>query len=153
MFKKVLKAVVLVITCIFTLTACNSLVSYYDRIDTVIKMSEDMLELYSDNIVSVGESINCDNISDYCSEEDELYKLLNSDNEYGNYSVVMVDEDKVLVRTDVIFYSVEGFLVNLGTDEISDTYNVPERLNYDNDKIDLVKTDQYDNVYTFRAGL
>ena len=153
MFKKVLKAAVLVITCIFTLTACNSLVSYYDRIDTVIKMSEDMLELYSDNIVSVGESINCDNISDYCSEEDELYKLLNSDNEYGNYSVVMVDEDKVLVRTDVIFHSVEGFLVNLGTDEIGDTYNVPERLNYDNDKIDLVKTDQYDNVYTFRAGL
>ena len=135
------------------LTACSSYVPYYDRIDAVIEMSEEMTELYNENIISVGEKISRKNVSDYCSKESKIYSYMNSDQEFQDYKIVMIDDDKALTITNTIFGSAEGFVVNLGTDSIGNTYEVPEQLGFDDNTIDLVKTDQYTNVYTFSAGV
>ncbi len=135
------------------LTSCGSYVSYYERIDAVIEMSEEMAELYNENIVSVGEKISRENVSDYCSDESVIYSHLNSDQEFQDYRIVMIDDDKVLTITSTIFGSAEGFVINLGTDSIGNTYEVPEQLDFDDNTIVLVKTDQYTNVYTFSAGV
>lgn len=135
------------------MTSCGGYVSYYERIDAVIEMSEEMTELYNKNIVSVGEKVSRKNVSDYCPEESKIYSYMNSDQEFQNYKIVMIDDDKVLTITSTIFGSAEGFVINLGTDYIGNTYEVPEQLDFDDNIIDLVKTDQYDNVYTFSAGV
>lgn len=153
MLKNILKKALPVAAGLLSLTACGSYVSYYDRIDAVIEMSEDVAKLYSDNIVSIGETIFNKNVSDYCSEESKLYNYLNSDDEYGNYHVAMIDDDKVLVITGTMFNSAEGFMVNMGDDPIGDTYTVPEQLQFDGNTIDLVKTEQYANVYTFHSNI
>jgi len=148
---KIFKSVAAAAACATIFTSCD-FISYYERIDTAIEMSEAVKELYTEGTIDIGDCIDSKNVSNYCNESDMLYQHLNSDKEFGKYTLAMIDIDKVLVCTDIVFHSVEGFIVNLGTEPLAETeYTVPESLGYDNNTITLLKIDQYENVLTYRA--
>ncbi len=154
MLKKIFITAVFTVFCMLSMTACTESLSYYEKLDTAINLSDKIMELYSENAVSIGDSITTDNVSDYCTEEDEMYKTLNSDNESHYYKVCVIAEDKTLVVTNVIFHSVEGYVVNFGENKLPENIEVPEQLGFDGNSISLIDVeDKYSNIYTFRAGL
>lgn len=139
--------------CLVFLTGCGGYVPYYERIDTVVTISNHIAELYSEEKITIGEIINNDNVSEYCEKDSELYKILNTDNEYQDYYATMINDNIVLVKTNISFNTVEGFLVTLSSEKVKETYKVSKKLGYDGNKITNVeKVDKYTNVYTYRAG-
>ncbi len=151
MIKRILSVLVLSVIFICPLTGCGEIVDYYDRIDTVIQMSEEIQALYTEGKISFSEKIDQNNVSQYCSEDDYLYEVLNRENEFGDYYIVLIDNNIALTRTNEIFGEVEGYIVNFNEHILSDTYKVPEELGFESNTINLITVDLYDNVYTFRA--
>lgn len=159
MLKKILISAVFTVFCLLSMTACTESLSYYEKLDTAIDLSDKIMELYSENAVSLGDSISSDNVADYCAEDEKMYSILNSDNESHDYKVYVIDDDKTLVATNVIFNAVEGYVVSFDDAKLPETIEVPENMGYDKNEITIISVDdvnvknKYSNVYAFRGSL
>lgn len=136
--------VVLLIFMIFS-TSCS------DNMPTISKLADFTLKQYTDGKIETGNVIYKANISDYSSDNSDIYNIYMSDNNF--YKTVMLDENIVLIQETVYFHSVKGYIVTYDNSELPTELTVPSALGYDADKIHISKRNGYDNIYIYDAGM
>lgn len=130
------KEYIFILFCMFmiSVSGCGRSSSETENVEEVYKIADSVYEQYSCGAVVVGE-------------------IVRGEEEKGYLYAVMLTEDVVLVATDNLLQSVEGYVVSYNKGEMAIYIKVPENLHYDGDRITLDAVDGYDNIYTFRAGL
>ena len=89
-------------------------------------------------------------IEELTDNDSELYKAIEEYDDVKQYKVYLLDNDMVLVVTDVIFQGVKGFVVS--DEELDGTLTVPG-LGFDGDRVSIINRIEDSNIYYFSAGL
>lgn len=118
---------------IFVTSGCGKASSEVNAIESIYEIAESVYEQYMGGEIAVGEEVR---------PEDGSYLY-----------AYMLTEDAVLIATDSLFQSVEGYIVNYSKDELAPCVTVSENLHYDGNQITLEAVEGYDNLYIFWAGI
>ena len=89
-------------------------------------------------------------IDELADKNGYLHKAFEKYSDVQQYKVYLLDDNAVLVVTDVIFQSVEGYVVS--DEELEHTLPVPN-LCFDADRIGIIDRIEGTNIYTCSAGL
>lgn len=100
--------------------------------------------------ISTDVSIDAERLLQLAGEYSDVYKaFINAD----FIDVFMLDNHTVMFISDVIFQSVRGYLVTDGLEITSYRIDVPHDFGFDGDNISVHKSEKYDNLYSWDAGL
>ena len=92
-------------------------------------------------------------IAVWCEDDSEFRGAINKYEEVQDYFAIVLDDNTVMIGTDVLFQSVKGYVV---TDQEFDQYqvlDVPSYLNYDGNTIRLQIIEDETGIYSYSAGL
>ena len=89
-------------------------------------------------------------IEELTDNDSELYKAIEEYDDVKQYKVYLLDNDMVLVVTDVIFQGVKGFVIS--DEELDGTLTAPG-LGFDGDRVSIINRIEDSNIYYFSAGL
>ncbi len=139
------RKIALILTTLIFLSSCS------DTIPTISKLADFTLKQYTEGKIETGDVIYRANISDYSSDNSDIYNIYMSDNNF--YKTVMLDENIVLIQETVYFHSAKGYIVTYDNSELPTELTVPPALGYDADKIQISEYNGYDNIYIYDAGI
>jgi len=151
--RKLKKKVVILIFAIcvsLLLSSCNYMMPNNKREEVMTEIAAVVNENYSSDDVETPYDISMTEIYELADKSSYLYKAINKYNDVQHYHVYLVEDDMVLIVTDVIFQKVEGYVVS--DEELEGTIIVPG-LGYDNSQIRIIDRLGKSNVYSFSAGL
>lgn len=151
--RKLKKKVVILIfaLCVsLLLSSCNYMMPNNKREEVMTEIAAVVNENYSSDEVETPYDISMTEIYELADKSSYLYKAINKYNDVQHYHVYLVEDDMVLIVTDVIFQKVEGYVVS--DEELEGTIIVPG-LGYDNSQIRIIDRLGKSNVYSFSAGL
>lgn len=132
------------------LSSCKYAVPEDKRVDVISEIAEIVNDNYSCEDVETPYQISMSDIDELADESGYLHKAFGKYSDVQQYKVFLLDNNAVLVVTDVIFQKVEGYVVS---DEVLEhTLPVPN-LGYDADRIGIVDRIEGTNIYTCSAGL
>ena len=143
----------IVIFVVFTgvlLSSCKYAVPEEKRIDVISEIAVIVNDNYSGEDVETPYWISMDEIDELADENSYLHKAVEKYDDVKGYHVYLLDNDMVLVVTDVIFQQVEGYVVS--DEELEGVLTVPG-LSFDSDSIYISSRIEDSNIYSFRAGL
>ena len=78
-----------------------------------------------------------------------MHRAIERYHDVQQYHVYLLDNDIVLISTDVVFQQVEGYVIS--DEELEGTLTVPG-LSFDGDRITIIDRIENSNIYSFRAG-
>lgn len=151
--RKLKKKVVILIfaLCVsLLLSSCNYMMPNNKREEVMTEIAAVVNENYSSDEVETPYDISMTEIYELADKSSYLHKAIDKYNDVQHYNVYLVEDDMVLIVTDVIFQKVEGYVVS--DEELEGTIIVPG-LGYDNSQIRIIDRLGKSNVYSFSAGL
>lgn len=148
--KKKVYIVILAICVSVLFSSCRYMMPN-DKRDTIIsEIAEIVNDNYSSGDVETPFQISMTEIDELADKNGYLHKAIEKYDDVQNYHVYLVEDDMVLIVTDVIFQKVEGYVVS--DEELEGTLTVAG-LGYDNSQISILDRIGNSNVYSFSAGL
>ena len=145
-----LSIVILVLyACVF-LSSCKYAVPEDKQVDVVSGIAEIVNDNYSSENVETPYWISIDEIDELADKDSYLHKAIEKYDDVKNYHIYLLDNETVLVVTDVIFQQVEGYVVS--EEELEGTLTVPG-LGFDSDRVSIFERIGDSNIYSFTAGL
>ncbi|MBR3340776.1 MAG: hypothetical protein IKG30_04060 [Clostridiales bacterium] len=148
--KKKANIVILVLFTCILLSSCRYMVPADKRVDVISDIAVIVNENYSSDDVETPYDISMTEIDELADKNSDLHKAIEKYDDVQHYHVYLIEDNKVLVVTDVIFQAVKGYVVS--DEELKGTLTVPG-LGYDNSQIGIVDRIGNSNVYSFSAGL
>lgn len=151
--RKLKKKVVILIfaLCVsLLLSSCNYMMPNNKREEVMTEIAAVVNENYSSDEVETPYDISMTEIDELADKSSYLHKAIKKYDDVQHYHVYLVEDDMVLIVTDVIFQKVEGYVVS--DEELEGTIIVPG-LGYDNSQIRIIDRLGKSNVYSFSAGL
>ena len=122
-----------------------------DKRDEVIsEIAAIVNDNYSSDDVEIPYDISITEIDELADKNSYLHKAIEKYDDVQHYHVYLVEDDMVIIVTDVVFQSVKGYVVS--DEELEGTLTVPG-LGYDNSQIGIIDRIGNSNVYSFSAGL
>ena len=147
--KKVVIAICALFTCVL-LSSCKDAIPEDKRVDVV----SDIAKIVSDNYTNQDEEtplmVNMSDIVELTDDNSDLGKSIEKYDDVKDYKIYLLDNNMVLIITDVIFQSVRGYVIS--DQEIEGTLSVPD-MGFDDDRISIINRVDDSNVFVFRAGL
>ena len=131
-------------------SSCRYSVPDNKRAEVVSEIAAIVNDNYSSDDVETPYDISMNEIDELADKSSYLHKAIGKYHDVQYYHVYLVEDDMVLVVTDVIFQKVEGYVVS--DKELEGTLTVPG-LGYDNSQITILDRIENSNVYSFSAGL
>ena len=132
------------------LSSCKFMMPLDKREEVMTEIAAIVNENYSSEEVETPYDIRMTEIYELSDKNSYLHKAIEKYDDVQHYHVYLVEDDMVLVVTDVIFQKVEGYVVS--DKELEGTLTVPG-LGYDNSQITILDRIENSNVYSFSAGL
>ena len=120
------------------------------RIDVISGIAAIVNDNYSSDDVETPYHISMTEIDDLADKTGYLHKAFGKYHDVQQYQVYLVEDDMIIIVTDVIFQKVEGFVVS--DEELEGTLTIPG-LDYDNSLITITDRNGDSNIYTFSAGV
>lgn len=123
------------------------------KINIVREMAAACLEKYDEGSLDIDSEVSVEQIAVWCEDDSEFRRAINKYEEVQDYFAIVLDDNTVMIQTDVLFQSVKGYVV---TDQEFDQYqvlDVPSYLNYDGDTIRLQIIEDETGIYSYSAGL
>ena len=148
--KKKANIVILVLFTCILLSSCRYMVPADKRVDVISDIAVIVNENYSSDDVETPYDISMTEIDELADKSSYLHKAIKKYDDVQHYHVYLVEDDMVLIVTDVIFQKVEGYVVS--DEELEGTLTVPG-LGYDNSMISIIDRVGDSNIYTFSAGM
>ena len=138
----------LIVSILFS--SCRYSVPDNKRVEVISEIAAVVNDNYSSDDVETPYDISLTEIDELADKNSYLHKAIGKYHAVQYYHVYLVEDDMVLVVTDVIFQKVEGYVVS--DKELEGTLTVPG-LGYDNSQITILDRIENSNVYSFSAGL
>ena len=132
------------------LSSCKFMMPLDKREEVMTEIAAIVNENYSSDDVETPYDIRMTEIYELSDKNSYLHKAIEKYDDVQHYNVYLVEDDMVIIVTDVIFQKVEGFVVS--DEELEGTIVVPG-LGYDNSQIGIIDRLGKSNVYSFSAGL
>lgn len=151
--RKLKKKVVILIfaLCVsLLLSSCNYMMPNNKREEVMTEIAAVVNENYSSDDVETPYDISMTEIDELADKSSYLHKAIKKYDDVQHYHVYLVEDDMVLIVTDVIFQKVEGYVVS---DEELEGTIIVHGLGYDNSQIRIIDRLGKSNVYSFSAGL
>ena len=131
-------------------SSCRYSVPDNKRVEVISEIAAIVNDNYSSDDVETPYDISMTEIDELADKSSYLHKAIKKYDDVQHYHVYLVEDDMVLIVTDVIFQKVEGYAVS---DEVLEgTLTVPG-LGYDNSMISIIDRVGDSNIYTFSAGM
>ena len=131
-------------------SSCRYRVPDEKRADVI----SDIAEIVNDNYTSENNEtplyISITEIDELTGKNSDLHRAIERYHDVQQYHVYLLDNDIVLISTDVVFQQVEGYVIS--DEELEGTLTVPG-LSFDGDRITIIDRIENSNIYSFRAGL
>ena len=131
-------------------SSCRYSVPDNKRAEVVSEIAAIVNDNYSSDDVETPYDISMTEIDELADKSSYLHKAIGKYHDVQYYHVYLVEDDMVLIVTDVIFQKVEGYVVS--DKELEGVLTVPG-LGYDNSMISIIDRVGDSNIYTFSAGL
>ena len=138
----------LIVSILFS--SCRYSVPDNKRVEVISEIAAIVNDNYSSDDVETLYDISMTEIDELADKSSYLHKAIKKYDDVQHYHVYLVEDDMVLIVTDVIFQKVEGYVVS--DKELEGTLTVPG-LGYDNSMISIIDRVGDSNIYTFSAGL
>ncbi|MBE7071138.1 MAG: hypothetical protein E7383_00070 [Ruminococcaceae bacterium] len=132
------------------LSSCNYMMPNNKREEVMTEIAAVVNENYSSDEVETPYDISMTEIDELADKSSYLHKAIKKYDDVQHYHVYLVEDDMVLIVTDVIFQKVEGYVVS---DEELEGTIIVHGLGYDNSQIRIIDRLGKSNVYSFSAGL
>ena len=132
------------------LSSCKYAVPESKRVDVISEISVIVKDNYTCEDVETPYQISMSDIDELADKKGYLHKAFEKYSDVQQYKVYLLDDNAVLVVTDVIFQSVEGYVVS--DEELEHTLPAPN-LGFDADRIGIIDRIEGTNIYTCSAGL
>ncbi|MBR3248073.1 MAG: hypothetical protein IKG03_06740 [Clostridiales bacterium] len=132
------------------LSSCRYMMPADKRVEVMSGIAEVVNDNYSSDDVETPYDISMTEIEELADKDSYLHKAIEKYDDVQHYHVYLIEDDKVLVVTDVIFQAVKGYVVS--DEELEGTLTIPG-LGYDNSQISILDRIGNSNVYSFSAGL
>ena len=132
------------------LSSCKFMMPLDKREEIMTEIAAIVNENYSSEDVETPYDISMTEIDELADKSSYLHKAIKKYDDVQHYHVYPVEDDMVLIVTDVIFQKVEGYVVS--DKELEGTLTVPG-LGYDNSMISIIDRVGDSNIYTFSAGM
>jgi len=132
------------------LSSCKYAVPEDRRVDVISEIAVIVNDNYSSEDVKTPYQISMNDIDELADKTGYLHKAFEKYDDVQQYKVFLLDNNTVLVVTDVIFQKVEGYVVS--DDVLEHTLPAPN-LGYDADRISIIDRIEGTNIYTCSAGL
>lgn len=145
----VLIVMVVLYSC-FILSSCRYEISEEKRIDVISDIAVIVNDNYTSEDVEPPFQISMTEIEELADNNSYLHKAIEKYHDVQQYKVYLLDNDMVLVVTDVIFQGVKGFVVS--DEKLEGTLTV-SGLGFDSDRIGIIERIEDSNIYRFSAGL
>ena len=131
-------------------SSCRYSVPDNKRAEVVSEIAAIVNDNYSSDDVETPYDISMTEIDELADKSSYLHKAIGKYHDVQYYHVYLVEDDMVLIVTDVIFQKVEGYVVS--DKELEGTLTIPG-LGYDNSQITILDRIENSNVYSFSAGM
>ena len=131
-------------------SSCRYSVPDNKRVEVISEIAAVVNDNYSSDDVETPYDISMTEIYELADKNSYLHKAIEKYDDVQHYHVYLVEDDMVLIVTDVIFQKVEGYVVS--DKELEGVLTVPG-LGYDNSMISIIDRVGDSNIYTFSAGL
>ena len=138
----------LIVSILFS--SCRYSVPDNKRVEVISEIAAVVNDNYSSDDVETPYDISLTEIDELADKNSYLHKAIVKYHDVQYYHVYLVEDDMVLVVTDVIFQKVEGYVVS--DKELEGTLTIPG-LGYDNSQITILDRIENSNVYYFSAGM
>ena len=148
--KKKVYIVIFVLSVCVLLSSCRYMVPENKRVEVVSEIAAIVNDNYSSDDVETPYDISMTEIDELADKNSYLHKAIEKYDDVQHYHVYLVEDDMVIIVTDVVFQSVKGYVVS--DEELEGTLTVPG-LGYDNSQIGIIDRIGNSNVYSFSAGL
>ena len=138
-----------VVTCIL-FSSCRYSVPDEKRVDVISDIAVIVNDNYTNEDAETPLYISMSEIEGLADSNSDLHKAIEKYHDVQQYNVYLIDNDMVLVVTDVIFQKVEGYVVS--DEELEGTVTVPG-LGFDSDRIGILDKVEGRSIYRFSAGV
>ena len=132
------------------LSSCKFMMPLDKREEVMTEIAAVVNDNYSSDEVETPYDISMTEIYELSDKDSYLHKAIDKYDDVQHYHVYLVEDDIVLIVTDVIFQKVEGYVVS---DEVLEGTLTFPGLGYDNSQIRIIDRLGKSNVYSFSAGL
>lgn len=146
---KKLISILLCLSMLF-LCSCSNTPTKEDQYNTLMEIFTVVNQKIGNGSIEPGEWVNEDKFSEWVSEDESLQNFFEK-YENESYQIYPFSYDLILVQTNTLFQSVDGFV--LSKKSLSDSMPVPPSFSYDGDTISLTPVKNYPNIYAYSAGL
>ena len=148
--KKKVYIVIFVLSVCVWFSSCRYMMPIDKRDEVMSEIAAIVNDNYSSDDVEIPYDISITEIDELADKNSYLHKAIEKYDDVQHYHVYLVEDDMVIIVTDVVFQSVKGYVVS--DEELEGTLTVPG-LGYDNSQIGIIDRIGNSNVYSFSAGL
>ena len=132
------------------LSSCKYAVPDEKRVDVISEIAVTVKDNYSSEDVETPYQISMDDVDELADKNSYLHKAVEKYDDVKGYRVYLLENNMVLVVTDVVFQKVEGYVVS--DEELEGTLTVPG-LGFDADMVSVFERIGDRNIYSVSAGL
>ena len=147
--KKMFITIFSLITCLLFLISCEHALPEDKKTEVISSIAEIITDNYTSADLETPFLIRMIDIEKLADKNSELSKFIEKYDDIKQYKAYLLDDNKVMIVTDVIFQSVKGYVVS--NEELGGVLVVPGS-GFDADKLNI-QNEIEDNIYTFWAGL
>ena len=130
-------------------SSCRYGIDDEKRVDVISDIAEIVNDNYTSENIETPLYISITEIDELTGKNSDLHRAIERYHDVQQYHVYLLDNDIVLITTDVVFQQLEGYVVS--DEELEGTLTVPG-LSFDSDRITITDRIENSNIYSFRAG-
>ena len=130
-------------------SSCRYRIDDEKRVDVISDIAEIVNDNYTSENIETPLYISITEIDELTGKNSDLHRAIERYHDVQQYHVYLLDNDIVLITTDVVFQQLEGYVVS--DEELEGTLTVPG-LSFDSDRITITDRIENSNIYSFRAG-
>ena len=130
-------------------SSCRYRIDDEKRVDVISDIAEIVNDNYTSENIETPLYISITEIDELTGKNSDLHRAIERYYDVQHYHVYLLDNDTVLISTDVVFQQIEGYVIS--DEELEGTLTVPG-LSFDSDRITITDRIENSNIYSFRAG-
>ena len=131
-------------------SSCRYRIDDEKRVDVISDIAVIVNDNYTSEDVETPYEISMTEIDELADKNSDLHRLIEKNHDVQQYHVYLLDNDIVLISTDVVFQKVEGYVIS--DEELEGTLMV-SGLGFDGDRVGIIERIEDSNIYSFSAGL
>jgi len=136
------------LTCIL-FSSCRYGVPDEKRIDVISGIAEIVYDNYTSDDTETPLYISMTEIEELADKNSELYKAIEKYDDVQEYKVHLLDDNKIIIVTEVPGLQVNGYLIS--DEELEGRITIPG-MGFDADSVIILNRIEDSNIYYFSAG-